>query len=118
MPLEKRQLDELRSLIQTQLSENAEITQQVDAAAQTVELDQNRVGRLSRMDAMQGQAMAQASSRRRAQLAIALQESLSRLDDQDFGHCDECGELIPFGRLQIDPCVRMCVLCAKTQERV
>ncbi|MEQ9124935.1 MAG: TraR/DksA family transcriptional regulator, partial [Alphaproteobacteria bacterium] len=31
----------------------------------TVELDQTRVGRLSRMDALQGQAMAQAQQRRR-----------------------------------------------------
>ncbi|MGB1088279.1 MAG: TraR/DksA family transcriptional regulator, partial [Alphaproteobacteria bacterium] len=34
-------------------------------AARTVELDQSKVGRLSRMDALQGQAMAQETERRR-----------------------------------------------------
>ena len=37
-----------------------------DASAAVVELDQSKVGRLSRMDAMQAQAMAQASVQRRA----------------------------------------------------
>ena len=36
-----------------------------DETSQVVELDQARVGRLSRMDALQAQAMAQASGRRR-----------------------------------------------------
>ena len=37
-----------------------------DEAAAVVELDQSKVGRLSRMDAMQAQAMAQATANRRA----------------------------------------------------
>ena len=39
---------------------------------QPVELDQSRVGRLSRMDALQGQALAPDISRRRAHPARAL----------------------------------------------
>ena len=38
-----------------------------DQAEQTVELDQARVGRLSRMDAMQAQAMSKETGRRRRQ---------------------------------------------------
>ena len=36
-----------------------------EEAEQTVELDQTRVGRLSRMDAMQAQAMSKETGRRR-----------------------------------------------------
>jgi DnaK suppressor protein len=42
-----------------------EIEQTGSEAAQTVELDQSRVGRLSRMDALQAQAMSIESGRRR-----------------------------------------------------
>ena len=77
-----------------------------------VELDQQSVGRLSRMDAMQQQAMAEAQSRRRAGRLLAIESALRRLDSDDFGWCEECGEDIPQGRLELDPCVLRCVGCA------
>ncbi|MDP7640863.1 MAG: TraR/DksA family transcriptional regulator, partial [Alphaproteobacteria bacterium] len=42
-----------------------ELAEEAEAAQKPVELDQTRVGRLSRMDALQGQAMAQETARRR-----------------------------------------------------
>ena len=51
------------------LNERLKALDAEDAAGQdaqkTVELDQQAVGRLSRMDALQNQAMAQATARRR-----------------------------------------------------
>ena len=49
------------------------------SAQKTVELDQQSVGRLSRMDALQSQAMAQAQQRRRDANKRALQAALRRL---------------------------------------
>ena len=49
-------------------------------AAQTVELDQNRVGRLSRMDAMQGQAMAKANAERQQLLLTKIDNALNRIE--------------------------------------
>lgn len=77
-----------------------------------VELDQTQVGRLSRMDAMQQQAMAAAQSRRRISRLKAIEAALKRIDADDYGWCDECGEEIPIGRLKLDPCAMRCVACA------
>ncbi|WP_372837629.1 TraR/DksA family transcriptional regulator, partial [Phaeovulum sp.] len=53
-----------------------------------VELDQQSVGRLSRMDAMQQQAMAAAQDTRRYARIHALEAAIRRIDCDDFGWCD------------------------------
>ena len=60
-----------------------------------VELDQTSVGRLTRMDAMQRQAMAQATERQRQTQMARLTAALERLDAGDYGYCTSCGEPIP-----------------------
>lgn len=81
-------------------------------ATRVVELDQQAVGRLSRMDALQGQAMARATEQRRAIRRQRIAAALARLDADEFGYCDECGEAIPEGRLRLDPTTMLCVSCA------
>jgi DnaK suppressor protein len=54
-----------KKFIELQLEELTENNALGQSAQKTVELDQQSVGRLSRMDAMQSQAMAQAQQRRR-----------------------------------------------------
>ncbi|MBJ3761676.1 TraR/DksA family transcriptional regulator [Maribius pontilimi] len=78
-----------------------------------VTLDQQGVGRLSRMDALQNQAMAAGTDARRAQRARAIRGALLRLEAGEFGHCDACGDPIPMKRLDLDPCVICCVGCAR-----
>ena len=82
------------------------------AARGAVELDQQSVGRLSRMDAMQVQAMAQAQERKRRHDLVRIEMALRRLDAGDYGYCVECGEEIPDKRLAIDPMAEKCVGCA------
>lgn len=77
-----------------------------------VELDQQSVGRLSRMDAIERQAMASAVERRRHGRVAALTAALARLERGHFGWCDECGEFIGERRLDLDPVVTLCVGCA------
>ncbi|MFN3719509.1 MAG: TraR/DksA family transcriptional regulator [Rhizobium rhizophilum] len=77
-----------------------------------VELDQQSVGRLSRMDAMQQQAMAQDINRRRQRRKIAIDRALNRIRDGEFGYCAGCGEPIAVRRLEIDPTFEACVRCA------
>jgi DnaK suppressor protein len=79
----------------------------------TVELDQTSVGRLSRIDALQRQALAQESRRRRANRRRRIQEALERIERGQFGFCEECDEPIPAKRLEIDWTARLCVRCAK-----
>lgn len=84
-----------------------------EEAAQTVELDQTRVGRLSRMDAMQAQAMSQATNRRRTETLRGIEAALRRIERDEYGECDECGEFIDVKRLEVDPTARLCIGCAE-----
>ncbi|MEX0343054.1 MAG: TraR/DksA family transcriptional regulator [Erythrobacter sp.] len=81
-------------------------------ARDTVELQRDSVGRLSRMDAMQQQAMAQATGRRRKAERARIAAALARLDEGDWGWCIMCGEEIVADRLAHDPSAGTCVGCA------
>lgn len=78
-----------------------------------VELDQTRVGRLSRMDAMQHQAMALETERRRSLELKRIETALTRIDGDEYGYCLTCGDEIPEKRLELDPTVAVCVDCAQ-----
>lgn len=78
----------------------------------SVELDQTSVGRLSRMDAMQVQAMALATQRRRKAEISKIESALERIDTEEFGYCRICGEPIAEARLTHDPAVTSCIGCA------
>ena len=83
----------------------------------SVELDQTRVGRLSRMDAMQQKAMSQASARL---IDIELQRiktALGRIESEEYGYCILCDEEIAEKRLQFDPSLLTCISCAQKAER-
>ncbi len=103
--LAKRRLKEK----QTELEQLSAISQE---ARQTVELDQQSVGRLSRMDSMQQQAMAQAQERTRKHDLQRIELAQRRIADGDYGYCTECDDEIPDGRLSIDPMAEKCVNCA------
>ena len=77
-----------------------------------VELDQQSVGRLSRMDALQRQAMAQAQERARAVELARLEQAMRRLEDGEYGWCATCGDEIAAARLEVDPAAAVCVECA------
>ena len=83
-----------------------------DQDSKPVELDQTKVGRLSRMDALQVQAMAQATSQRRQTALQRLDQALHRVDAGEFGYCLNCSEPIHVKRLSIDPATPLCLKCA------
>lgn len=86
-------------------------------ARDTVELQQDSVGRLSRMDALQQQAMAQASERRRQAESSRIEAALARIDAGEWGYCVNCGEDIAEARLAHDPSVAACVKCASGKQQ-
>jgi RNA polymerase-binding transcription factor len=86
-------------------------------SADVVELDQARVGRLSRMDAMQAQAMSQASARRRDVTLNRIAAALLRLERGDYGYCLNCDDAIARKRLEFDPVATLCITCAERAER-
>lgn len=92
-----RQLRESRlSDLQFQNETNAE-------SRDTVVLDQTSVGRLSRMDAMQQQAMAKATRQNRTAEIQAVKNALIRLDEGEYGYCEDFGKDIPAKRLELTP---------------
>ena len=79
-----------------------------------VELDQTQQGRLSRMDAIQLQEMALEQNRRREFEIRRIDAALKRIEDGEFGLCNNCGENIPLKRLEVSPSTPLCVDCAET----
>ncbi|MCW8982594.1 MAG: TraR/DksA family transcriptional regulator [Gammaproteobacteria bacterium] len=94
------------------------LSETTDEAASTVELDQSRVGRLSRMDALQAQSMSQESQRRNKLELIAIEQALKRIEDGAFGDCLECDEPIAPQRLELTPTATLCISCANNLEEV
>ncbi|MDG2278118.1 MAG: TraR/DksA family transcriptional regulator [Pseudomonadales bacterium] len=80
-----------------------------------VELDQTAVGRLTRMDAMQAQALAQNVRRRRQQRVMAIAKALLRIDEDEYGYCLSCADTMDPKRLEIDATAEYCVACAEKE---
>ena len=78
-----------------------------------VEVDPSSVGRLTRMDALQSQAMAAEVERRREVELARIAGALERLERGDYGYCVSCGEPIAAKRLQLDPATPLCLSCAE-----
>jgi len=97
-------------------AELQELAAMGDESAAVVELDQTKVGRLSRMDAMQAQAMAQASEQRREQTLRQIDAAIKRIYDDEYGYCLQCDEPINPKRLEFDPTVTLCIECASRAE--
>jgi DnaK suppressor protein len=78
-----------------------------------VKLDQTRMGRLSRMDALQEQAMAIELERRREVELARIDAALERLGGGEYGYCVTCGQAIEPKRLELDPSTPLCLGCAR-----
>lgn len=102
----KRQLVELQQELLTQ-------EKLLQSEAKPVELDQSKVGRLSRMDAMQTQQIAVETARRNQQQLARISIALKKIDSEDYGYCDACDEEIDIRRLAIDPTHLYCIDCAE-----
>ncbi len=110
-------LESLKTRLIEQREALLDVAESSREAAQTVELDQSRVGRVSRMDAMQAQAMAKESDRRRLLALRRIDGALQRIEDGDFGYCVACDEAITASRLEVDPGALLCIGCARKAEQ-
>lgn len=82
-----------------------------EEASEVVQLEQNTVGRLSRMDALQQQAMQKASRELIRKRLVQIEHALFAIEEGDYGYCSECGESIDEKRLDIKPEALVCVVC-------
>ena len=105
--------NKVREILLEMQHELEELSKVASEARKTVKLDQSSVGRLSRMDALQQQAMANATEARRAKDLYRIEKALALLDAGDYGFCEACDEEIPPRRLEIDPLATRCIKCAE-----
>ncbi len=113
---DRRHISELKNLLLKQQKELLALGRTGADAAAVVELDQARVGRLSRMDALQGQAISLQTQYRREIRLQQIAAALLRIQRDDYGCCSECGEAIAVARLRFDPAATLCFDCANEKS--
>lgn len=108
----QQDLDRYKQLLLKKREELRSTLANLKESARPVELDQSRLGRLSRMDAMQAQAVsAEAASR----IELELQRTdaaLDRIERGRFGDCAACKQPIDPARLESNPAAFLCIACA------
>ena len=117
IPFSEADLPRFRKRLLRQRDELRALEEAADTATEAVELDQARVGRLTRMDALQGQAMSLEAKRRREIELQRISAALERMEKDEYGYCLGCGEAIATGRLELDPAAPLCFDCANRSER-
>ena len=108
----KRLAEQLR-LIQDELRLQLN---QSEANTQPVTLDQQSVGRVSRIDAIQQQQMAVANRYQSTLILKRVSMALQRVEAEEYGFCLECAEPIGFPRLEVQPFAPHCLDCQSALE--
>ena len=109
--MENSKYIELEKIILGELTILEQSLNDFTGSSKTVELDQQLIGRLSRMDSIRDQQMTKANLIRREQRKSELVKALKRLKEADFGFCIDCGEEIDIRRIRVNPLVRKCISC-------
>lgn len=99
-----------------ELGEQPAAIADVHASTATATLDQSSVGRLSRMDAMQQQAVAQDLLARLDLRRRKVTAALGRVEAGSYGKCCECQAVLPLDRLEADPAAVFCQECAEERD--
>ena len=105
--------DVIRQKLTALYDETLALSEAAKENRKPVALDQQSVGRLSRMDSLQVQAMDKAQDAARQKKRLKIKAALKRLDAGDYGYCVSCDEPIGEKRLDLDPSVPLCISCAK-----
>ena len=109
--MEQEQLDTFRQTLISLRDDIEQLNNDSKEAAATVTLDQSKVGRLSRIDALRAQQMAQEMARRRQIHLQQIDSALRRMDSREYGYCLICDEEIAVARLEFDPAATRCIKC-------
>jgi DnaK suppressor protein len=110
--MDEENLEQIRQLLLNMKSDLQEREKTFKEDGKPVELDQTKVGRISRMDAMQVQQMALDASRRRQLQLVKVDSALHRIETGEYGYCLGCDEEIDIRRLMVDPTNTHCIECA------
>jgi len=86
------------------------------AGVRPVDLDEP-IGRLSRMDAMQQQKMAEASRRSARKRYDRIVAAIAACERDEYGECLHCEEPIGYKRLGASPETALCLACQSVKEK-
>jgi DnaK suppressor protein len=112
-PLADEQIRMVRDELLRSLSKLERSLKISGESARPRDLEQDTVGRLSRIDAIQNAGLtANLEERERAQLRQVV-DALRRIEDGTYGACTACGGSIPFERLLVFPETLACTACAR-----
>lgn len=109
------ELDDLRQRLLTLQDELTTMLDVSEDSARPVALDQP-IGRLSRMDAIQLQQMSQANRRSYDTRLLQVRAALTAMDEDEYGYCKRCEDLIGYPRLAVRPEAPFCVSCQEEHE--
>ncbi len=110
--LTPEQLSEIQETLESALRKLLKSMGMTEQAMETVVLDQTAVGRLSRIDSLQNQAMAKGLHEREQARLGQIQTALARLAAGQYGICLECDNPLEFGRLMVFPEAPTCPACS------
>lgn len=112
-PLTDAQLLELRAALMALDQQLVALIEQTTEGAAPVDIGEP-IGRLSRMEAMQQQAMTAANRRASERRLSMVHMALGRLDRGEYGDCQSCDEPIAYRRLEARPEAALCLGCQRS----
>ncbi len=115
--LTKSQIDILTQQLISSRKELNQLLKLSESSSEIVELDQSKVGRLSRIDAMQQQQMSSAAKRAQQKQLTQTNRALKKIETDEYGFCIDCDNVIAFSRLQIKPESERCINCQEDYEK-
>jgi DnaK suppressor protein len=103
---------EIRTLIEKEIIKTEDKIGEYEEMSSPVSPDDS-IGRVSRMDAINNKSVTEATLRQAKDKLSKLRHALSRVDEDDFGKCQRCGQVIPVMRVVLIPQSPYCVNCAR-----
>jgi DnaK suppressor protein len=108
------EIEEFKQKLLSLKTELQKLEESSKEATMPVELDQAAFGRLSRMEAIQAQLMAEEGGRRRRRQLQKIEGSLRRIEAGEYGNCFICSDEIEMPRLLVDPTYTRCIKCVES----
>ncbi len=110
--MDEKTLQEIKAKIESEIEKTKNVIVEYEEMSQPVSPD-NAIGRVSRMDAINNKAVAEAALRQAKQKLSQLETMVKKVGEPNFGVCVRCGNPIPLGRLLLMPQSNRCVNCAR-----
>ena len=111
------QIETLRLSLEALLVSLPEQIERAVDGGRPVELDQQSVGRLSRIDAIAQQSVNKAGLARLRARVSKVAGALRRVALDEYGYCLRCEEPVGYKRLSVAPEVTACLSCQEITER-